>query len=53
MDRLFEIRPVRQANQIIIAEDRARDAEFRHDATGAGLSAAKEKVEHFEITNEA
>ena len=50
MDRLFQIKSVRKANKIIIEEDRARDAEFRHDAEGAGLSVAKEKSEHLEKT---
>jgi len=52
MDRLFEIKPVRKANKIVLAEDQARDAEFRHDAEGAGLSAAKEKTQHLETTSE-
>lgn len=52
MDRLFKIRPVRKANKIIIAEAHARDEEFRHDADGAGLSVAKEKLEHVEKTTE-
>ncbi|CAK4030511.1 Quinate permease [Lecanosticta acicola] len=51
MDRLFEIKPVRKANQIIIQQDQQRDADFRHDAEGAGLSIAKEKTEHVEQTN--
>lgn len=52
MDRLFEIKPVRKANKIVLAEDQARDAEFRHDAEGAGLSAAKEKSQHLETSSE-
>lgn len=52
MDRLFEIKPVRKANKIIVAQDRERDAEFRHDAEGAGLSVSKEKMEHVERTTE-
>lgn len=53
MDRLFEIKPVRKANAIIHAEDAAREEEFRHDAEGAGLSIAKEKIGHFENVQEA
>ncbi|EME41483.1 hypothetical protein DOTSEDRAFT_73782 [Dothistroma septosporum NZE10] len=52
MDRLFEIKPVRKANKIIVEEDRMRDAEFRHDAEGAGLSVAKEKLEQVERVSE-
>ncbi|KAF7188724.1 Quinate permease [Pseudocercospora fuligena] len=52
MDRLFEIKPVRKANKIIIQQDRERDEEFRHDAEGAGLSVAKEKLDHVERTSE-
>lgn len=48
MDRLFEIKPVRKAWKTIIAQDQAREAEFRQDAEGAGLSIAKEKLEHLE-----
>ncbi|KAK4495817.1 hypothetical protein PRZ48_013085 [Zasmidium cellare] len=52
MDRLFETKPVRKANKIIIEQDRERDAEFRHDAEGAGLSVSKEKMDHVERTTE-
>ncbi|TKA83846.1 Quinate permease [Friedmanniomyces simplex] len=52
MDRLFEIRPIRKAHATIHAEDAAREAEFRLDAEGAGLSVAKEKLEHHEHTQE-
>lgn len=41
MDRLFEIKPVRKANKIVLEEVRLREEEFRHDAEGAGLDAAK------------
>ncbi|KAK4997292.1 hypothetical protein LTR66_003267 [Elasticomyces elasticus] len=41
MDRLFDIRPVRNANKIVLAEVRATEEEFRMDAEGAGLSAEK------------
>lgn len=52
MDRLFEIKPVRKAHKTVHAEDAAREEEFRHDAEGAGLSIAKEKLEHVEKTTE-
>ena len=52
MDRLFEVKPVRKANKTIIAEDQARDREFRHDADGAGLTTAKEKLEHLESVHD-
>lgn len=44
MDRLFEVKPVRKANHVVIEEVRLREEEFRQDAEGAGLDAAKEKV---------
>ena len=52
MDRLFQIKPVRKAHAIVHAEDVAREEEFRHDAEGAGLSLAKEKLEHREEVSE-
>ncbi|KAK1811626.1 hypothetical protein LTR12_014014 [Friedmanniomyces endolithicus] len=52
MDRLFDVRPVRDAHAVIHAEDEAREADFRLDAEGAGLSVAKEKLEHHEYTTE-
>nr|POF13298.1 quinate permease [Quercus suber] len=52
MDRLFAIKPCRKANKVIHAEDAAREQEFRHDAEGAGLSVAKEKLDHYETTEE-
>ncbi|KXL51157.1 hypothetical protein M433DRAFT_150938 [Acidomyces richmondensis BFW] len=48
MDRLFEIRPVHKANKLVHEEDAAREEEFRHDAEGAGLSVAKDKLEQVE-----
>ncbi|EMC98331.1 hypothetical protein BAUCODRAFT_32364 [Baudoinia panamericana UAMH 10762] len=48
MDRLFQVKPVRKAHRQIHEEDMAREEEFRHDAEGAGLSVAKEKLEHHE-----
>ncbi|PNS14108.1 hypothetical protein CAC42_6621 [Sphaceloma murrayae] len=52
MDRLFEVKPIWNANKIVIAEAQARDAEFRHDADGADLSVAKEKLEKMERTSD-
>ena len=52
MDRLFEVRPARKAHKQIHDEDAAREHEFRQDAEGAGLSIAKEKLEHFEKSTE-
>ena len=48
MDRLFEIKPVRNANKVIIAELREQEEEFRHDADGAGLTAEKTKDSRIE-----
>jgi len=48
MDRLFAHRPLRKANKAILEEIRMQEEEFRHDAQGAGLSAAKEKFAHLE-----
>ena len=45
MDRLFAIKPVWRAHATIHQEDVMREEEFRHDAEGAGLSVAKEKLE--------
>lgn len=52
MDRLFAIKPVHRAHNMIHEEDATREAEFRHDAEGAGLDIAKEKMEHYENTQE-
>lgn len=48
MDRLFECKPVWRANQTILAEDRAREEGFRHDADMVGVDVAKEKHVHAE-----
>ena len=48
MDRLFKIKPVRNANKIIITELREQEEEFRHDADGAGLTAEKTKDSRIE-----
>jgi hypothetical protein len=48
MNRLFEIRPCRKANAIVMLEVQEAEAEFREDAEGAGLSLEKSKVAHVE-----
>jgi hypothetical protein len=48
MNRLFEIRPCRKANAIVMREVQEAEAEFREDAEGAGLSLEKSKVAHVE-----
>lgn len=52
MDRLFEIKPVRKAHGTVIAEVRAEEESFRHDADGAGLTVEKtretEQIEDIE-----
>ena len=48
MDRLFKIKPVRNANKVIIAELREQEEEFRHDAGGAGLTTEKMKDSRIE-----
>ena len=48
MDRLFEFKPVRNANKVIITELREQEEEFRHDADGAGLTAEKTKDSRIE-----
>lgn len=53
MDRLFEIKPVRKANKVVIEEVQLREEEFRRDAEGAGLDAAKEKTQFRERIDEA
>lgn len=51
MDRLFEIKPVRKANKVVLEEVRLREEEFRHDAEGAGLDAAKQDVVYHETVS--
>ena len=51
VDRLFAVKPVRRAHSTVHEEDMVREQEFRHDAEGAGLSVAKEKLEMRERTN--
>lgn len=48
MDRLFEVKPVWRANNIILDEDRIREEEFRHDAEVVGVDIAKDKHIHNE-----
>lgn len=48
MDRLFEIKPVHKANEIIMEELRVQEEEFRHNAEGANLSDRKMSVEQKE-----
>ncbi|KAG9911887.1 quinate permease, partial [Aureobasidium melanogenum] len=48
MDRLFEVKPVRKANKLVMEEVRLREEDFRHDAEGAGLDAAKQDVVYHE-----
>ncbi|KAK8064583.1 quinate permease [Apiospora phragmitis] len=48
IDRLFAVRPVRKANDVIMAELRLQDEEFRHAVEGVDLSEKKEKVEQKE-----
>ncbi|KAF2473467.1 quinate permease [Lindgomyces ingoldianus] len=45
MNRLFEIKPVRNAHGIVMQELQDQEEEFRHDAEGAGLSYEKTKNE--------
>lgn len=52
MDRLFDISPPRKANKIILAEDQKRDAEFRENVNGVGLTTAKEKADLIEKSSE-
>ncbi|KAL9070553.1 MAG: hypothetical protein Q9157_005778 [Trypethelium eluteriae] len=43
MDRLFDIKPVQRAHSTVMAEVRAEEESFRHDAEGADLSVEKTK----------
>ncbi|KAK9769551.1 putative Quinate permease [Seiridium cardinale] len=50
MDRLWQTRPVRKANKIIMEELRAQDEEFRHNADGVDLKERnKQNVEQKEM----
>lgn len=41
MDRLFEIKPVWKANQLIMEEIQLEDEQFRRNAGGPGVSTEK------------
>ncbi|KAH7139104.1 general substrate transporter [Dendryphion nanum] len=43
MDELFEIKPVHQANRVLMQKLKEQEEDFRHDAEGAGLSYEKAK----------
>ena len=49
---LFQVKPVRKANRIVLEEVRAEEEEFRHEAEGAGLSIEKTKLDHYENVKE-
>lgn len=49
MDRLFSVFPVSKAHGIVLAEVRAQEEEFRHDAEGAGLSVEKSQMESSQV----
>ena len=53
MDRLFEVKPVWKAHARVHAEDAAKEEAFRHDAKDAGLSVAKDKLQHVEKAYDA
>ena len=48
MDRLFEIKPARNANKVIMAELWEQEEEFRHDADDVGLTTEKTKDSRIE-----
>ncbi|KAH8657985.1 general substrate transporter [Xylariales sp. PMI_506] len=45
MDRLFEIKPVWKANEVVMEELRVQEEEFRNNANGVNLSEEKMQVE--------
>lgn len=45
MDRLFEIRPVRKANAILVKELRAQEEDFRRKSVG-GVDVTVENAKH-------
>ncbi|KAK3935447.1 general substrate transporter [Diplogelasinospora grovesii] len=53
MDRLFEIKPLRRANRVIMEELHLQDDEFRRNAEGSGLTAEKANVNQLEKTESA
>jgi sugar porter (SP) family MFS transporter len=53
MGRLFEVKPVRKANKIVMEELKVRDEEFRHDVEGSGFTVDKSKKSYLEEVNSA
>lgn len=51
MGRLFEVRPVRNANKIVLEELKLREQEFRHDVEGSGLSVEKGRLSSLKEVN--
>lgn len=50
MDRLFQIKPIRKANKIVLEELRAQEEEFRHNADGVDFKEGnKRDVEQKEV----
>jgi len=49
MDRLFEVKPVRKANGIVMEEILLQDAEFRQNAEGAKLHDEKADTAHEDV----
>ena len=43
MDRLFEVKPVRKANEIVLAELRAEEDEFRQNVDDVGIETVLSK----------
>jgi len=48
MDRLFQVRPVQKANQVVMEELRVHDEEFRQNAEGIDLVDEKPAVHRHE-----
>jgi hypothetical protein len=48
MDRLFSVRPVRKANEVIMEELRVQDEEFRSNVEGRGIGDEKAGVSELE-----
>ena len=49
MDRLFEVKPVRKANKLVMEELHVQDAEFRRNAEGARLKEEGAEATHEEV----
>lgn len=49
MDRLFQMRPLRKANAIIMEELRIQDEEYRRNAEGVDLREKKQNVDQCEV----